>query len=299
MIKKYFAYHMKHKFGAFNKSWILTDKTNVKEGDELYVISGDKGFDGKNVYFLEGLFTVSSIGEDKHKIEDKNGEYASFNFKLYLEEKVVPFKSLNLNDKDGYDKDSFHNYFSSGQGINTINPKYIAWFDKLLLDSAPSDSEVSNDIKSIYESSDDLTERDTLIKARIGQGVFRKNVIETWGLGEKCLITGIDIKCLLVASHIRPWSKCNGIKDRLDGANGLLLSSNIDKLFDNHLISFENKSDELELVINKKQLPISLAKKLGIQIGQKIPFTNVGLTNEENIKKYMKEHYSTFLEKSS
>lgn len=112
------------------------------------------------------------------------------------------------------------------------------------------------------------------------------------------MLTGIDIKCLLVASHIRPWSKCSGTKDRLDGANGLLLSANIDKLFDNHLISFKESKEDLELVINRKKLSITQANKLGIRPGQKVLFTHVGLTNEQNLKTYMAEHYKVFLEKS-
>ena len=54
---------------------------------------------------------------------------------------------------------------------------------------------------------------------------------------KKCRITGITNSSLLIASHIKPWAKCND-EERLDGNNGLLLTPNADKLFDKGLISF-------------------------------------------------------------
>lgn len=42
-----------------------------------------------------------------------------------------------------------------------------------------------------------------------------------------------------MASHIKPWRDCDN-SERLDGANGLLLSPHVDKLFDRHWISFDS-----------------------------------------------------------
>ncbi len=42
-----------------------------------------------------------------------------------------------------------------------------------------------------------------------------------------------------VASHIKPWRDCDN-RERLDGANGLLLSPHVDKLFDRHWISIDS-----------------------------------------------------------
>ena len=41
-----------------------------------------------------------------------------------------------------------------------------------------------------------------------------------------------------IASHIKPWSKCNN-EERLDPFNGLMLAPNIDALFDSGLITFD------------------------------------------------------------
>lgn len=52
-------------------------------------------------------------------------------------------------------------------------------------------------------------------------------------------MTGIDNVKLLVASHIKPWSICSNY-ERIDVNNGLLLSANMDRLFDCGLITFNN-----------------------------------------------------------
>ncbi len=79
------------------------------------------------------------------------------------------------------------------------------------------------------------TERDALTKARLGQGLFRHRVAE---LEPTCRVTGLARQQFLVASHIKPWRDCDN-QERLSGANGLLLSPHVDKLFDRHWISFD------------------------------------------------------------
>lgn len=80
------------------------------------------------------------------------------------------------------------------------------------------------------------TERDALTKARLGQGLFRQRVAEQEPI---CRVTGLARQEFLIASHIKPWRDCDH-QERLDGANGLLLSPHIDKLFDRHWISFDS-----------------------------------------------------------
>ena len=81
------------------------------------------------------------------------------------------------------------------------------------------------------------TEKEALVKSRVGQGDFRKSLIEKYD--GKCVVTGIDLTKLLIASHIKPW-RISDNKERLSSENGLLLSANLDKLFDSGLITFMN-----------------------------------------------------------
>jgi predicted restriction endonuclease len=66
-------------------------------------------------------------------------------------------------------------------------------------------------------------------------GLFRHRVAE---LEPACRVTGLERQQFLVASHIKPWRACDN-RERLSGANGLLLSPHVDKLFDRHWISFD------------------------------------------------------------
>lgn len=79
------------------------------------------------------------------------------------------------------------------------------------------------------------TEREAIVKARVGQGLFRQRLINFW---KGCSITEFGHYDLLMASHIRPWRKSDN-SQRLDVFNGLLLLPNYDKLFDKGYISFD------------------------------------------------------------
>ena len=72
--------------------------------------------------------------------------------------------------------------------------------------------------------------------ARRGQGKFRENVAKFEG---RCRVTGVDDTRFLIASHIKPW-RASTNQERLDGENGLLLSPNVDHLFDRGFISFQD-----------------------------------------------------------
>lgn len=85
------------------------------------------------------------------------------------------------------------------------------------------------------------TERDALIKARIGQSRYRDSLVAYWG---GCSVTECSIPQLLRASHIKPWRSANHA-ERLDQFNGLLLTPNLDLAFDQGLISFDDDGDIL------------------------------------------------------
>jgi len=81
------------------------------------------------------------------------------------------------------------------------------------------------------------TTRDALVKARIGQGKFRADLIDRWN--GMCSLTSLRMVDILIASHIDAWALCDNAA-RLDPDNGLLLAPHIDKLFDFGMISFAN-----------------------------------------------------------
>lgn len=80
------------------------------------------------------------------------------------------------------------------------------------------------------------TDRQALIRARRGQGLFKQRVmaIETC-----CRITRVDNPVHLIASHCKPWRDSSN-EERLDGENGLLMTPSMDHLFDRGFIGFED-----------------------------------------------------------
>ena len=106
------------------------------------------------------------------------------------------------------------------------------------LDEVTHDPEEQQILADIHLSE---TEKRTQVLARRGQGVFRDRVelVE-----QKCRVTGVSARKLLIASHIKPWKESEAM-ERLDGNNGLFLSPHVDKLFDGGFISFSNKGEML------------------------------------------------------
>ncbi|HYV38544.1 MAG TPA: HNH endonuclease [Gemmataceae bacterium] len=79
------------------------------------------------------------------------------------------------------------------------------------------------------------TTQEALVLARIGQGPFRKQVLQLWG---QCALTGSVTFEAIRASHIKPWRDSTD-EERLDPYNGIPLVASLDALFDAGLISFE------------------------------------------------------------
>ena len=117
-------------------------------------------------------------------------------------------------------------------------------------------------------------DRETIIKARIGQGPYRKALIDYW---EMCSVTGCELQTLLTASHIKPWASCN-ILEAKDCNNGLLLIPNLDRVFDQGLISFADNGK----VIISSQLKVDDMILLGI-------------TNELNLQKNLNNSQRKYL----
>ena len=120
------------------------------------------------------------------------------------------------------------------------------------------------------------TEKNQLVKARIGQGIFRTRVEE---IESRCRMTGVSDKRFLVASHIKPWRASNN-NERLDGNNGLLLSPHVDKLFDKGWISFSGAGR----ILCSNETIQTIMKAWGLDINK-----NVGVFTIEQ-EKYLEYH---------
>jgi len=102
----------------------------------------------------------------------------------------------------------------------------------------------------------EITETIATVKQRRGQDYFREAVLNNFG--GRCGITGLDLRELLIASHILPWS--THPQERLNVRNGLALSRLHDAAFDVGLIAFD---ENLRLILSprlKKKISASVIK---------------------------------------
>jgi putative restriction endonuclease len=100
------------------------------------------------------------------------------------------------------------------------------------------------------------TTKRSVILARRGQGLFRERVST---IERKCRVTGATNLEYLIASHTKPWRDASN-DERLDGENGLLLTPDVDLLFDRGLISFEDSGR----VLLSPVADLSTMKRMGI-----------------------------------
>ncbi len=185
---------------------------------------------------------------------------------------------------DGYDLYSIHDA-SKAQELKEIyfaidkyyslnergNNMYSRAFDLYIryLESVIITDSITNDIQKIIEQPNvENTEKYSLIQSRIGQGKFRDGLVRLWA---GCAVTRCKNISLLVASHIKPWSKSDN-QERLDPYNGLLLLPNLDKVFDLGFISFDSSGN----IIISSKLPeyklLGISTTMNIQIKEKNNF---------------------------
>ena len=104
----------------------------------------------------------------------------------------------------------------------------------------------------------------------------------------RCPVTGCEVLSILISSHILPWSECNE-DERLDVENGILLSPDVDALFDKHLISFKDNGQLIiSDIVNHQdilQLGIAIDVKINITEGMKKIFKN---SQKKNTPKHLK-----------
>lgn len=127
------------------------------------------------------------------------------------------------------------------------------------------------------------TDRQSLIVARRGQGLFKERVMR---IESGCRITNVSNPTHLIASHCKPWRDSTN-QERLDGENGLLLTPSIDHLFDRGFISFEDKG---RLIISPVAHLPSL-RKMGVTTDEPL---NVGAFSEGQ-RRFLDYHRNSVL----
>lgn len=105
------------------------------------------------------------------------------------------------------------------------------------------------------------TEVQRMVRQRVGQQAFRQAMLDYWQ--GACAVTGLALPQALKASHAKAWALCIQDAERLDVFNGVLLSANLDALFDSYLASF---TDDGALLIAPWVPPVA-REQLGLTAG--------------------------------
>jgi putative restriction endonuclease len=127
------------------------------------------------------------------------------------------------------------------------------------------------------------TDREALIVARRGQGIFKQRVME---IETRCRITGVTNPIHLRASHCKPWRDSDN-QERLNGENGLLLTPTVDHLFDRGFISFEDSG----VLIVSPVAHVPSLNRMGVETNR---IVNVG-TFTEGQKQFLDYHRESVL----
>lgn len=120
-------------------------------------------------------------------------------------------------------------------------------FDALFVDADTETTEVipGTGIRRAPRPPSGETETIAPTKQRRGQRYFRDAVLNNYD--NRCALTGLPVRELLIASHILPWAGHEA--ERLNVRNGIALNRLHDAAFDQGLIAFD---DELRLLISKR-----------------------------------------------
>jgi len=144
---------------------------------------------------------------------------------------------------------------------------------------------IKEEIKDIQEDNTIADEeKKTLVRARVGQGKYRKALLD---LCPFCPITMISEDRILIASHIKPWVDSTN-QEKIDPLNGFMFTPTFDFLFDKGYISF---NDDKTILICSWLSNMTLSK-LNISPGKKYPQLPI-----EGREEYLEYHRKNIFKK--
>lgn len=89
------------------------------------------------------------------------------------------------------------------------------------------------------------TDREGFVRIRLVQSFFRHSVLSSYAYS--CSFCGLEIREMLVASHIIPWT--TSVDRRADPRNGICLCSFHDRAFDRGILGV---SSNLEIIVSER-----------------------------------------------
>ena len=264
-------------FGGQRQGGISTPKNHPY----IFIISSKRG---KDHGYVDGW-----IDENKYFLYTGEGQIGDMEFKggnrairdhYENEKRILLFQETKKTFIEFKEELELIDY-SFIQTLDSENTNRKAIQFKFAAENISKKLDIDNEKRIVKNSKSHLkpnkTERKELVTLRVGQGFYRQELIKKFD--NKCAVTGINLKEILIASHIIPWRHSND-EERLDVENGILLSPLYDALFDKNLISFQDNGD---IIISKQIQDTELISLVDINANIKIA---------EGMKKYLINHRS-------
>lgn len=238
--------------GVVTERWSCGNRAYLPKGSEIFLIRLGpvlKGLVGRGV-------TTSEPFEQKHWDPEKRRQnikalYVKVRFTDLSEAPVIPWEELQQPPLSRFK----WNILTSGVALPEPTAEELdrRWQaakarlamapavgpDPAILLSHPFAAEWAQELAILGHADLSSTDKEALISARRGQGIFRDNVLR---VEPHCRATGVADPNYLIASHIKPWSESSNA-ERLSENNGLMLAPHIDYLFGHGYISFSDAGD--------------------------------------------------------
>lgn len=234
LIKKYHIHAFPHP-RTYDYSYLVTFRKKGGIMEELYKVERTVilNMEDELIYDKIQHFDNSIQNRIKHYIIERKRDFVfekpDFIFWILKKEESLLHKPQTTKP---YNNHVYFNYKELQSGKKHVNiatkEKYNNKVDYL--------SEFKLNLEEINKDEITVTEKEQIIKSRIGQSTFKKALLS---IEKKCKLCGVSDERFLIASHIKPWSQSNN-QERLDVNNGLLLCPNHDSLFDKGYISFDD-----------------------------------------------------------
>lgn len=226
----------------------------------LIVVPSTSGGTDNIEYIADILDSVRDINKCFPEDDYRPQYYMDVEHKVWI--KLANFRKVNSNDMD---ISQYYILSNDEQLVDKMKSQYACGYVYRLkpdekdevIQYADTDillkereeqylNEIGDSIEDISKMAD--TEKDILIKTRIGHGKLKKELLKK---EERCILCGLSDEKFLIASHIKPWSVSNS-QERLDIENVLLLCPHHDSVFDKGYIAFDEEgglliSSELSL----------------------------------------------------
>ncbi len=250
--------------GLVMERWSCGNRTYLPKGSEVFLIRlgpALKGLIGRGV-------TTSEPFEQKHWDPVKRRQkvkalYVKVRFTDLSETPVIPWDELQQRPLSRFrwsivgsgealpepTAEELDRRWEAAKARRTATPLDPS---AGVLSTHPFADEWTQELAILGQVDLSMTEKQALIAARHGSGVFRHNVARA---EPRCRITGVSDLDHLRATHIKPWLVASN-SERLSENNGLMLAPHVDHLFGQGYISFTDAGD---LLISPKCSPTVLA----------------------------------------